>query len=77
MPEGRVFPAEINEFRQLETSGWLADMLRDQELPGPSPRRQGNLAVSAVELPGAEQVGSWLGHLAALFERMDDSLDEY
>jgi hypothetical protein len=77
MPEGRVFPGEINEFRQLEARGWLADMLRDQELVMAAPRQQGNLAVAAIDLPGAEQVGRWLEQLEALFERMGDSLDEY
>lgn len=77
MPEGRVFPGEINEFRQLEAGGWLADMLRDQELAITTPRQQGNLAVAAADLPGAEQVASWLEQLEALFERMGDSLDEY
>jgi hypothetical protein len=77
MPEGRVFPGEINEFRQLEARGWLADMLRDQELAMAAPRQQGNLAVAAIDLPGAEQVGRWLEQLEALFERMGDSLDEY
>ena len=77
MPEGRVFPGEINEFRQLEASGWLADMLRDPELFTAAPRQQGNLAVAAADLPGAEQVGSWLDKLEALFERMGDSMDEY
>ena len=77
MPEGRVFPGEINEFRQLETSGWLADMLRDQEIAAPTPRQQGNLAVAAGDLPGTGQVAKWLEQLEALFERMGDSLDEY
>ncbi len=77
MPEGRVFPGEINEFRQLESSGWLADMLRDQELPGPAPRQPGNLAVTVGDLPGVDQAANWLGQLEALFQRMGDSLDEY
>ena len=77
MPEGRVFPGEINEFRQLETSGWLADMLRDQEPAGPTPRQQGNLAVAAGDAPGIGQVASWIEQLEAVFGRMGDSLDEY
>ncbi|MEM8564287.1 MAG: hypothetical protein AAGF57_18760, partial [Pseudomonadota bacterium] len=32
MPEGRMFPPEINEFRQLEETGWLQTMLRESQL---------------------------------------------
>jgi hypothetical protein len=77
MPEGRVFPGEINEFRQLETAGWLADMLREQDLAVPAPRQPGNLAMAGGDLPGTEQVANWIDQLQALFERMGDSLDEY
>ena len=77
MPAGRVFPAEINECRQLEAAGWLGDMLREREHVLPGVRQQGNLAVAAGELPGSEQLERWLAALEALFERMGDSLDEY
>ena len=77
MPAGRVFPAEINECRQLEAAGWLGDMLREPERVLPGVGQQGNLAVATGELPGSEQLERWLVALEALFERMGDSLDEY
>jgi len=77
MPEGRVYPPEINEFRQLETAGWLGEMLQRASFDMPVPRQQGNLASPAPTSPQAEQVEHWLLQLQALFERMGDSLDEY
>jgi len=77
MPEGRVFPGEINEFRQLEGGGWLGQMLRrtDSEIPGP--RQPGNLAFASTDVSGAEQAAGWVTQLEQLFDRMGDSLDEY
>ena len=77
MPEGRVFPGEINEFRQLEASGWLADMLQEVDIDIPEPRQRGNLAVASTNGSGITQVADWLQHLERLFDRMGDSLDEY
>jgi hypothetical protein len=76
MPAGKVYPAEINEFRQLESGGWLGDMLRDSPDDIPASRQQGNLAFAAGNLPAAEQVEGWLRQLETLIERMGDSLDE-
>jgi hypothetical protein len=76
MPEGKVFPGEINEFRQLESSGWLADMLCRALPDPPAPRRSDNLASAPASLPDTEQAQIWLQELATRFERMGDSLDE-
>tara|TARA_R110001592_G_scaffold240929_2_gene501215 strand:- start:35368 stop:35835 length:468 start_codon:yes stop_codon:yes gene_type:complete len=77
MPEGRVYPPEINEFRQLETSGWLFAMLHTAAVDVPGARQPGNLALSTHNARGTEQVEHWLQQLEDLFERMGDSLDEY
>lgn len=77
MPAGKVYPPEINEFRQLESSGWLGAMLRDSGSDFPAGRQQGNLVFAAGNLPAAEQVEGWMRQLEALIERMGDSLDEY
>jgi hypothetical protein len=75
MPAGRLYPPEINEFRQLEVQGWLSDMLRAPEGDAPGVRQSNNLAVATEDR--LEQVTHWLQQLQPLFERMDDSLDEY
>jgi hypothetical protein len=77
MPEGKVYPGEINEFRQLEANGWLGDMLAAGEEQLPASRRQDNLAVAASGLPGVADMEQWLELLAQVFDRMGDSLDEY
>lgn len=77
VPEGRVYPPEINEFRQLETGGWLCEMLQTASFDMPGTRQPGNLAVPAQMSPTPEQVEHWVQQLQALFERMGDSLDEY
>lgn len=77
MPEGRVYPPEINEFRQLEASGWLCEMLQAPGADLPGVRQPGNLAFSAETPPATEQVEHWQQQLQSLFERMGDSLDEY
>ncbi len=76
MPQGQVYPPEINEFRQLEAAGWLGEMLRDAPEEVPAIRRPGNLAIEPGNLPALEQVENWLDRLEALIERMGDSLDE-
>jgi len=77
MPEGRVFPPEINEFRQLEASGWLRELLQAVTIDMPGTRQSGNLASAALMAPGIEQLEHWLQQLQGLFERMGDALDEY
>jgi hypothetical protein len=77
MPQGRVYPPEINEFRQLESDGWLCEMLQAPSLDIPGTRQPGNLAFSAQAGPGTEQVEHWAQQLQGLIDRMGDSLDEY
>lgn len=74
--EGKVQPAEINEFRQLEAGGWLGDMLRPPDDTVPRIRQRDNLAFSSDNQSEAEQVATWLSKLESLFDRMGDSLDE-
>lgn len=77
MPKGRVYPPEINEFRQLERDGWLYDMLQPPSFDMPVKRQPDNLAVAAQMSPAIEQVEHWLRQLQGHFDRMGDSLDEY
>ena len=77
MPAGRLYPPEINEFRQLEARGWLCEMLRSGTVDPPVARQPGNLASAAQHGHDTEQLEQWLAQLQGLFERMDDSLDEY
>ena len=74
---GRAVPGEVREFRQLETSGWLAELLSEGDVLARTAPAQGNLAVAAPEAAGCEQVQQWINNLEALFDRMSDSLDEY
>jgi len=74
---GRVVSGEIREFQQLETGGWLAELLCERDVPVHTAPMQGNLAVAAPELASCEQAQQWINNLEALFERMSDSLDEY
>ncbi|MEM1153669.1 MAG: hypothetical protein AAGI44_05980 [Pseudomonadota bacterium] len=77
MPEGRLFPPEINEFRQLEGGGWLQSMLSETEVQSTAVRSPGSLAVSVNDSPAIAQVEHWLSELEGLMNRMGDSLDEY
>ncbi|RLA49405.1 MAG: hypothetical protein DRR04_00485 [Gammaproteobacteria bacterium] len=74
---GRAVPGEIREFHQLETQGWLAEIVSDHEVPVRATPMQGNLAVAAPELTGCERAQQWIDNLEALFDRMSNSLDEY
>ena len=77
VPEGKVVPGEIRELSQLESGGWLADMLAsDQPVAAAEPGRRDNLVVAAPATPGPAEARDWLAKLGALFERMGDSLDE-
>ena len=76
-PEGTVFPAEIREFQQLEDKGWLSELLLERD-PIPIPvHNPNNLAIAAADQAGPDQVERWLEQLAAAFDRMSASLDEY
>jgi hypothetical protein len=74
---GRAVPGEVREFQQLETSGWLAELLAEGYIPARTAPMQGNLAVATPEPTGCEQVQQWINSLEVLFDRMSDSLDEY
>lgn len=74
---GRAVPGEIREFQQLESAGWLAELLADGDVSVRVAPTQGNLAVAAPELASCEQAQQWISNLEALFGRMSDSLDEY
>lgn len=77
-PEGKVVAGEIREFQQLEKAGWLATLLQvDTDIAQPGPRSPQNLASEAPQLTGPDEAETWLDNLAALFERMSESLDEY
>jgi len=76
-PEGRVLPPEINEFRQLEASGWLREMLSSTVPEPPPPRQRDNLATAGSALADIARPEHWLRELESLFSRMGDALDEY
>lgn len=76
--EGKVVAGEIREFENLENTGWLATMLQaDDDISLPAIRSPGNLANATPQLLGPDDAEAWLDKLAALFERMSESLDEY
>jgi hypothetical protein len=74
---GRAVPGEIREFQQLESDGWLSELLSEGDVAGRAAPLRGNLAVAAPESASCEQAQQWINHLQALFDRMSDSLDEY
>ena len=76
---GRAVPGEIREFQQLESDGWLRELLYegDATASGRAAPMRGNLAVAAPASAGCDQAQQWIIHLQALFDRMSDSLDEY
>ena len=75
-PTGKAEPAEVREFRQMESEGWLADLILGAvEVAATPSRSPGNLAVGA-DFPDIGQVETWLDRMEACFERMGDSLDE-
>lgn len=75
---GKAEPGEIREFRQLEQRGWLAELLAAPlPLRRPAASASPSLASPASELAGPRQLRGWLETLAATFDRMGDSLDEY
>lgn len=76
VPEGKALPGEIRELAQLETDGWLADMLAPQTVTAGA-ARGGNLAMTALQGASLEQARGWHDQLGAIFERMGDSLDEF
>jgi hypothetical protein len=76
VPAGKATPPEINEFRTLESGGWLAELLSSPVTPVSAPRQRDIVAVAPSSLPELEQVESWMAKLSSLMDRMSDSLDE-
>jgi hypothetical protein len=75
-PAGMGIPGEISEFRQLEQTGWIADLRAP--LPLGMPRRQTSQSLAAsVTAPDLPQCRQWCDDLRSLFDRMGDSLEEY
>ena len=77
IPEGRAEAGELRECRQLEESGWLAQLLGQQSSQAVASALPGSLAAPAPESPGFTDIEDWQQAMSALFERMRDSLDEY
>lgn len=76
IPAGKAVSGEIREFQQLEAQGWLAEILAPAAAAPQTGRSVGNLAVTAGEGAGWEQVRHWLSSLESQFARMRDSLEE-
>ena len=74
---GEAIPGEIREFQQLESRGWLAQLLATPASLVPVRGQHDSLATASNDLPGPEQLTQWLGQLEATFDRMSDFLDEY
>lgn len=80
---GKALSPEIAEFAQLENSGWLAQMLSDDDdqnhahdAKDMSPKPAQGLLVSDREPPGFPVALAWADALTAIMTRMDDSLSE-
>jgi hypothetical protein len=75
---GKALGGEVAEFRQLEQQGWLAELLVPlPALPAESGRSVGgNLLAPRAEFPDCETCTQWHTSLAALMDRMSDSLAE-
>ena len=74
---GKAVPGELRECQQLETNGWIGDMLAEHRQFVPDKGLQNNLAVATPALPDPGQAEQWSRRLEELFARMGDSLDEY
>ena len=77
---GKALSPEIAEFSQLESSGWLAQMLSDDGDQRYANDTQSQLTqgllVSDREPLGYPVVLAWADALTAIMTRMDDSLSE-
>jgi len=72
---GKAQPAEVTEFAQLETQGWLFRLLQ-QPAAEPARRMAGNLAVSTSGQLDWDTLQVAADQLEAAFSRMGDLLDE-
>jgi len=81
LADGKAVPGEIREFIQLESEGWIADLLAQSDEWGGARGGAGsssiNLAAAAPDMHTPETFARWADQLDSLFERMSDSLDEY
>jgi len=79
--EGIAVPGELRELQQLESSGWLGQLLAcgEQDFTANSAPVSlgGLLSTSQSDTPGPEQFDAWARQLEDLMDRMGDSLDEY
>lgn len=75
--EGRAVAGEILEFQRLEREGWLARLLGSRQVQAVVGAAPGSLAADTGSNPSLEDLASWAETLSALFERMEESLDEY
>lgn len=73
---GKAVPPEVREFQQLETAGWIGEML-SAEVDSPAQSAPNNLATTLVDSADPQQSQRWADLLQSLFDRMADSLDEY
>lgn len=77
---GKAQPAELAEFAQLESSGWLAQLRTvaagSSAHAAANPRSGANLAVASVASATPEDLLQWADQLAGLFSRMSEGLDE-
>ena len=74
---GEAVPGEIRELRQLEQSGWIADMLGEGASDAVPAKAAQSLAIPVSQTPSPDQIDTWIEKLQHTFDRMADSLDEY
>jgi len=72
---GIVEPGEVEEYRQLEVSGWLAQLLAPIS-NGLPPHSTLNMLASSSSYPNLSDFEAWITAFDQLFGRMSDSLDE-
>lgn len=72
---GIVEPGELEECRQLELTGWLAQL--QKSIPsGLPPRSSAQVLASSGTYPRLDDFESWIAELARLFNHLGESLDE-
>lgn len=74
---GKALPGEIRELRQLEQSGWIAQMLQHDEALQSASKTTGSLAINVTQTPHPDKIDQWIEKMESIFSRMSDSLDEY
>mgnify|MGYP000017374276 FL=1 len=72
---GIAEPPELEEYRALESAGWLSQL--QAQLPsGIAPENKPNILAMASSYPHLKEYQQWRGAFSDLFARMTDSLDE-